>query len=510
MAEEAPAVTPEWRRLSAWSIFHFSVEAVIQNVQAAYFFVPATYGVARSGFNEFTLMIPIGIIVVVLVNAILNYIFYSYRVLEDSIQVRRGALFKKRLNLSFERIQNVNLEHPFYFRPFGLVTLKIDSAGSAGEEVNVAALRVPEAEAIRSYVAARKRAFGRPAEVAHDDASRSAADVERVFFTRSLFDLVIHGLTNNRTFLLIAGIFTFVWQTNFSFNRLVEALGIDFDLIIGGWSIVRLTVLFIVSFILAIGFIALLSVLIAIVTYYGFTVYRTDAALTIKRGLLTKHEIHVRKSRIQTVTVRQDWLDYLLGRRNIVLERISHRQHQGDPWAEMKRKILVPSVKLHETTTLTDEVLPGCRLEQLSFTPIRKRYFYKHAVIRSGIYLLALTAYLFIPNSFGWFVPLVLAIWPVHVLSLYMRWKRAGIAVDGDLIVVRSGVIGIDYHSFPAFKTQDISHIQSILMKRHNVSNLVFHTASTTIKIPYLSSDVAKAVVNYCVYRVEATEKSWM
>ena len=46
-----------------------------------------------------------------------------------------------------------------------------------------------------------------------------------------------------------------------------------------------------------------------------------------------------------------------------------------------------------------------------------------------------------------------------------MSWRRAGLAISGDVIVARSGTIGIDYQMFPAYKTQDVSHMQSVLMK---------------------------------------------
>lgn len=518
MTEPARFAPNEWRRLSPWSIVHFAARAIFANVQASIAFLGGTtYGVSRSQLDQFTWFIPLGIIVFVLIGSVVTYYFYSYRVLDDSVQVRRGALFKKNLNLSFGRIQNVSLEHPFYFRPFGRVTLKVDGAGSKGEEVLVPALKVPYAEAVRDFVVARKRG------ASADDAlaPASSADGEGVgemavtgrqaYFTRSLSDLVIHGLSNNRSFIAIAGILGFVAQSDISPNQIAARLGIDFDLIVAGLSIVRLVLLFVLSMILAVGVIALLSVLVAIVTYYGFTMYRGGDGLTIERGLFTRHEIHVQKSRIQTILLRQDWLDFLLGRRNVILERISHSQRQGDPWAVMKKKIFVPSVRLEETAVVTDEVLPGVHVEDLPFTPVSKRYFYKHALIASAFYVLALAVtVLRLPEALNWLAIVLLVLWPLHVFHRYMSWRRAGIVIRGDIVVARSGAIGIDYHLFPAYKAQDVSHIQSVLMKRHDLSSLMFHTASTTIRVPYLKTDFAKSVVDYCAFSVESTAKSWM
>jgi putative membrane protein len=96
------------------------------------------------------------------------------------------------------------------------------------------------------------------------------------------------------------------------------------------------------------------------------------------------------------------------------------------------------------------------------------------------------------------------------VLQLYLSFRRGGLAVDGDVIVVRSGTVGVDYRLFLAEKVQDVTHIQSVLMRRHDVSTLRFHTASSTIKVPYMSSRFMRSVVDYCVFRAESTQRSWM
>jgi putative membrane protein len=111
---------------------------------------------------------------------------------------------------------------------------------------------------------------------------------------------------------------------------------------------------------------------------------------------------------------------------------------------------------------------------------------------------------------FDWFSYFLLAAWPLHVGLIYMNWKRGGLAIDGGTIVARSGTIGIDYRLFPAFKAQDVSHIQSLRMRRHAISSLVFHTASTTIRVPYMDTEFMKSVVDFCAFSVESTEKSWM
>ncbi len=510
MSETDSVVTDAWRKLSAWSICHFAASAVIQNIQAAFFFGAGAYGVSRSELDRFTWVIPVVVVALVLGASVLRYLFYRFRVTEDAVQVRSGALFKRHLNLAYERIQNISLEHPFYFRPLGLVTLRVDGAGAAGEEVSLAALERHEAEAIRSFIVGRRRELDDSGPDAAESPLGGEDEPEAAFFTRSLPDLVIHGLTNNRAFLVVAGVIGVFSQTNLSFENVIEPVIDRIGAVVGSFGLVRLAVLFVVAFVLVTGVLALLSVLVSIATYYGFTIYRTARGLTIKRGLFTRHEINVRKSRIQTVAFRQDWLDFLLGRRNVVFEQITHAIPGQEQNASASKRILVPSVRLEETEALIEDLLPGCRVDELPYTPIRKRYFYKHAVIHSFFHALVTGLALLVPDVADVYALVLVALWPAHMALVYMKWRRGGIAVDGDLVAVRSGVIGIEYRVFPAFKAQNVSHIQSVLMRRHDLSTLTFHTASSTITIPYLTTAFARRVVDWCLYRVESSPRSWM
>jgi membrane protein YdbS with pleckstrin-like domain len=221
----------------------------------------------------------------VLIGSAVAYVFYRYRVVEDAVQVKRGALFKQHLNLSFGRIQNISIEHPFYFRPLGLVTLKIDGAGSKGEEVNLAALDLHQARALRDFILRRKKLGGPTHELMDPEspADTRGPESEEFLYSRSVQDLILHGLTNNRAFIAVAAIFGFLAQSGFSPIEMMQRLGIEFDIVIAGLSLVRLAMLIVLSFVAAVGVIALLSVLVSVLTYYGFTIYRTEDSLTIRR-----------------------------------------------------------------------------------------------------------------------------------------------------------------------------------------------------------------------------------
>jgi putative membrane protein len=228
----------------------------------------------------------------------------------------------------------------------------------------------------------------------------------------------------------------------------------------------------------------------------------------VKRGLLTRHEVHVEKSRIQSIALRQDWLDHLLGRCNVLFEPVTHEPvGNRDPAAAAAqgKRILVPSVRMREVGRVTDEVL-HVRPQALSYTPASKRLFYKLAGSFAVIYAayLALAIVLALSRQVWWPAAVVAAIWTLHTALMYMSWKRKGLAIDGDIVVVRSGIIGINYAIFSALKLQRVTRVQSLLLRPRLLSTLVFNTASTSARMPYLDTRFAHSVMDYCLYAVES------
>ena len=515
------SVSPErpgddWKRLSPWCIPHFVLSQIVRYVQALIFGIPAGFGAQRAGFENLLWQIPAILAVILTISALLQFFFTRYRVTDRAVEMRRGALFRRHVNLAFERIQNVSIVEPFYFRPLGMANLSIDSAGSARDEIEVAALRSDSAEELRTYISAmRLRRLGRDEASASIDAATQSleADEEKFsgigerFFTRSLRDLVIHGLTNNRAALAIAAIMGFFFQSGISTTEIAQTLGIDFDVIIAGLSLVRFAILLVLAFLLSIALLALLSVLVSIVSYFGFSMYRSGSRLVVRRGLINKHEIAVRKSRIQSIRLSQDWLDYLFDRRNLYLEQLTHAVQGQHP---VSKQVIVPSVRLSETRTVTDEIWPLEVVEKLEFTPLNWRWFRKWSVIVSAVNIAVVGFFLMLDDIHPGFVSGAIAAWPALMAIIFMTWKRGGLAVVGDMIVARSGTIGINYRIFPTAKLQDIAHVQTPFMRRNDLSSLLLMTASSSTKVPYLPGSFARQVVNYSLYDVEARPRSWM
>ena len=499
-------LSPGWIRLSAWCVLHNIARSLKRLLSSVYALIPVAYGLLRLDSVVITMSVVLGAVALVILYAVLRHLLFSYRVTDDSILVREGVVFKKQLDLAFARVQNVKLEHPFYFRPLGLVTMKIDGAGSSGEEVHLPALEAEEAQAIRREILARRAASTDRRIPDADDGNtvaKAADDQAKLLITRSLPDLVLHGLTNNRAWIILAGVGAVYGQFFESIHGYLNNLGIDLSKIIDEQSIKMLILMSFSAFILSVILVATLSMLGAIFSYYGFTLHGTSKSLTVQRGLFTKHEIHVQKSRIQNIYFRQDWLDLVLGRVNLIFEQISHSAERSTD-----SKLLVPTITVSQALELSREVLPLPDFKALDFTSVSMRYFSKRAAIFSCAY--PVLSVLLVVIEGWWIIVCVPPVWCLHMVFLFMSWKRRGIAIDRDIAVVRQGIIGIDYIVIPAYKQQNLRLTQSFLMKRHGLANIALSVASRTARVPFLDRDFARQVVDLCLYQTESTNRSWM
>ena len=129
---------------------------------------------------------------VALIPLYFRYHTLRYRFDEEGISMRWGILFRREINLTYARIQDIHLRSNFVERWLGLARVEVQTAsGSSGAEMTLEGLL--EFEALRDYLYARMRgahgqgarsggAAASPAGVAVDaaDANELAATLREV------------------------------------------------------------------------------------------------------------------------------------------------------------------------------------------------------------------------------------------------------------------------------------------------------------------------------------------
>jgi putative membrane protein len=522
----------EWQRLSLISILYFTIRNFTNSAQVLIYTIPALAISFNIWDNLLSPEVLIGAGILFLstsVSGVISFLMYKFRVHNQHVEIHHGVFQRRYTNLPLWRIQNVKIERPFYYRPFGYALVVLDTAGSGKEEAKIVAVPEDYAEALKKQVLYEKALHDEgdldclPNEDLSDEQSPSfptprtrtkAIDSshsnEEVLNRRSVKDIIFHGITNNRVWIILGAAAPFYDDVFGLVSEWLADKGLQLNQLVGeqtvAWWQFGLYAFVILMMLMAL--VALLSVGGALFTFYGYTLSRTGDRYIRRSGLLNKLEVSMRASRIQMITAKQDWLDKILKRVNLYFEQNSTAGQQMQELMS-PNKLIVPSVTEDEAFALSQEVMPGCDLRGQDYQTISKRFI--------TFWLLA-----------GWTLPFItfftigavsshldimlgsLVVFSAVSLLLTLRWWRWGIAYDSKYVYIRRGRIGIDYQCFEPYKAQQVIVKQSVFMKRRKQATVKFVLASGAVTVPFLPEDYVNKLADSVLFEVESTRRSWM
>lgn len=510
--------TELWQRLSPIAMVYFFMKFLRALIGNLFVLVPAVIFGYKSILDNPLLWGPIFFVVlgVVSLSVFLNFYFFQYRLADQHIEIRSGVFSKKHINLPFTRIQNVKLEQPIYYRPFDFTCLELDTAGSAKQEAKIVALKLSFAEALKKEILAvhhneKNNATEASSEVVDNTRiDNPMLESETVLNTRSLKDLIIHGITNNRVWIFLGGLAPFLDDMGRAVNKFFNEFGINLEQLLTiadkSWWQISLWALTLTFLILLP--ITLFSIAGSIITFYNYTLSKVGDRYIRRSGLLTKHEVTMKLPRLQMVYRQQDWLDILLNRVNLTFEQnnvIGQNLQSGG----LNNKIMVPSITVDECQTLIKDVFPDNKMETLNYRRISKRFLLRNiGYILTPLFIL-LSILVVTTDKLALLNYLI----PAYVLLsalVYCRWYRWGYARDKQFLYVRKGVLGVDYYCCPIYKVQQTKFKQSLFLKRHQLCSLSIVLASGAVNIPYISEQQGYDITNNILYEVEESRRSWM
>ena len=488
-----------WSKLSNWAVVYFAARSLRQIFTSAYALAPILIATLRADSLWVPALLLSAAIALILGHAFLFVRRFDYRWSESGLIVRQGVFQRAQLDLDFSRIQNVSVVRPIYFKPLGLASLAIDSAGSSEEEVTLAALEGTLAESLRQRIVDARLTVQAP------DSTEPVQD-DVVLIQRSARDIVIHGLSSNQAWLVLAGLLGV-------YSQLPESSQLSSETVVALFpdSMLEATAaqIWLIGFVLLMIGIALmlgLSVLASLLIYKNFQLSRISDGFAVGHGALSRRELHVRQRRIQTVAIQQNWIARYFSRFNVKFEQIAHALSSGNG----DQKLLVPAVTIAQSQMLVEDAL-DCSYTSIASEPysavsalyLRKRWYWLALI---GLPLLLLLAV----NLPPWVVVIASVIIGLLAWAAHCSWCLLGVAVNKEHLILRRGLIGRSYVVVPLAKIQRINFVQTHLMRRRQVAHLRLVLASRTVTIPYLSAHMARQVADYALYLVEARPKSWM
>ncbi|MGY1530827.1 PH domain-containing protein [Luteimonas sp. A649] len=480
--------TPELeRRLHPWSWLFVLVQQLKQ------FIIPllALVFVGRGDGNALWPLIGVAVLALA---SLWQYFTYRYRVDDDRLVVREGLLERKVRQIPFARIHNVALHQSLLHRVFGVAEVRLESAAGGKAEAEMRVLRMDEALALERLIRERGTRAHAPGLA---DASTDAIPDGTLLLALPTAEVVRLGLVSNRGMVVVAGAFALSWQVfpDRSMARLVrdageQAFGYASHLATG-WAGQAAAV---AGFVLvALVVLRLLSVLLAVLQFHGFTLQAHGRRLTVERGLLTRVRTSASRRRIQAWTLHEGLLHRLLRRRALHVDTAVGQQQEGD---QRSLRELAPIAMPDACDALVREVLPGIAWPPEAWQPLHPRAWQR--LMLPGLLLAALAA----AAAYWRFGPwglMALAWAPWAVFAARQHARRAGFACDARLVAVRDGWWSRHWRFAEIDKLQALELRQSPLDRRFGMATLWLDTAGarasgTPLRLRFLPEAEARAL----------------
>jgi putative membrane protein len=453
-------------------------------------------------------------VIVTVTGAVIRYLFFRYRITDDSILVREGVFNKTQLDIKFDRIQAINTQQNIVYRAFDLVTVKFDTAGSSKQEGHLPAVRIALADALKDRIR-QESAAKAPANDSTEitDTEEIVGSNENTLLQLDVRDMVRIGLSSNRALLFLV----FLSPLMQRFENEIEEKVVEGDAVEALASVdvvaaaqtglaegVGLGALIVIGLFL---FLVAASIIGAFLRFHRFKLVKANEVLRSTSGLLTHHEHSINLAKIQTVLATQNIMLMLFRR-----FRLNANQASSSKQAKSK-SFTIPLCDSGQLPILATEMFgdefPGVVLDPTSseFVPIAIDYVRSRVILAGILPASVVTAIMFVPM--GWYA-LIFLLWiPLIGAVVWRLYKRYGISVTKDGIARRRGFIGFRISAFLHRKVQRISITQTALQRRVGLASLRFYLASGSIKVPYVDFRKATAIRDYVLYTVESSQKAW-
>lgn len=516
--------TQEWSRVSPLAIVYFFARTLFFLVNNVLLYSLPALAISFSTIKENFLLFAAGaagFLLLILISSVIKYWFYFYKFSAARVEIKQGVFQKSHLDLPFKKIQNVKIVQPFYYRFNQYSFIELDTAGSAQQEAKIVALPLKLAESFKDLILQIKQVEQNQTQESDSSTlenggqEKSAVEQEILLNERSLKDLVIHGISNNRVWIFLGFLAPFYGSIGENVSSFLEAIGLDLAsyldyqsqslglFILHVLSIVMLIMLVIVSF----------SVIGSIFVFYGYKLSRQGDRYIRRSGLMTKHEVSMRLSRVQIAVQQQDWLDVIIKRVNLRFEQNSSLPSGAGQAGNINSasKLIVPSVTPQESIALIQDTFPIKDFSDVKYLPISKRFLIRFAIMPITPILLILCTMGFALefSLLGWSM---LGLFTILLIAMgFLRWKRWGYYFgDDNHVYIRKGFIGINYYVFPIGKMQQIKVKQSIFMRRHKLADISYVLACGGYKVPLIPMNTAQLQADNVLFFVEKLKPNWM
>src|SRR5215204_2721925 len=421
--------------------------------------IPAIAAIAGGGWEMMTLIFTV-VFVIVAGSALWGFLSWratTYEVSGGAFHLRHGVLQKNERTIPLEHVQSVDTVQGIIQRLFGVVEVRVETAGGGANEpdASLSALDRGAAEALRREIEGFRR------EDAVDEEQAGPAVLRRLG-TR---ELLLAGATSGQIGVALS-LIAVVSQLfdNFLSEGIVRRL---FE------SLAPRSVTAVLILILAFGLLAwLLAIGGTVLAYAGFTLSRDGDFLYIKRGLVERREATIPLARIQAVRISEGVLRQRFGLASLRVESAGYGEDVGVSTTLFP---LLPRDEVEEFLAgAAPEFAVAPALEPLPRRALRRYVF--RATIPALLVCVAALVCLVVLGSALWLLSLLLL--PLFAAYGWLRYRDAGWALEGDRLLVRHRLLGRKTAVAPRRRLQSRGVTSSPFQRRRQLATFVAEVAS--------------------------------
>lgn len=439
-----------------------------------------------------------GFLLIALVFGVVKWFFFTYELTPHEITVHQGVFVKRRTHVPFERVQTLTKTQPFIFQPFEVFQVRIETSGKADDQLTFNALTPAQIATIEHYRQAAQTTSVGTTTTAQPQASATYQIDQRA--------LIRYALTSFGSLGIIGVILTLLSEVS---NHLPESVMAGLDHWLSGGSLMFYAALTAVVIFLGIG-VAFLKIYNQ---YYGFMLSRVGQHLAIARGLLTKHTMQLRTTRVQAVQLEQSLLRRAL---RLVTVSVFLASAVKSDKNEAHQTVLMPVIQAAEATQVLRPFLPTLplpALQPVKTVPHALRYQIQYALWWGlGILSLVLGSCWVLASHWHWHngvsdtVMMVVAgvLLFVWLSAAWLRMRDQRLTIAGDILAIQTTPWFTKRQYYVRRdKIQGLNASQSIFMVPRQAQYLqvvVRHGDSAAyINLRYLHTDVVAQVRRWLI-----------
>jgi putative membrane protein len=460
---EQSAAAEHWQRCSIWALLPLLVKAVVQ-------WAGVILGGAYLSFNDrFQAYAPYGITglaLLVVGSALLNWRSTLFRVSAQGVELRRGVLQKEHLLLATSRIQELQVQQPFYFRPLKLFAVSLDSAGSQQQEFYLTGLTSMQLALLQGDV-----------------------QVDQTVPATPFFRIWLATLYNKHLWLPLLAVFGAV-QSQLD-GKLVERLFAQGQQVLQQSGLEQSFTLQIAAGLSALLLVVVVLVLMTFIWLYPQRFLRDERQLQLLQGTLLKKSQRIQTKRVQMLTLSQPWLARLFGHFSLIFHGFTNSREQKSKFALLGQTSddINQQLQAQQLLALSD-------IQKLPLQRYVPAYFRRLLWLRGILILLLglLVAVLWqsrvIALSTGVVVFFVAALWLLADFWAYRRWH--GFCVQDQVLYLWHGGLGQFWQVLPLRQVQKVQLVQSWFFRQNQLVQVKFSTANGSVTLAAIPNQQAQ------------------